>query len=39
MKKICLRRDILTAVKEYGRSIRQLSRLTGLSYGLIRKIN
>ena len=27
------------AAKKYGGSIRQLSRLTGLSYGLIRKIN
>ena len=29
----------ITAAKEYGGSIRQLSRLTGFSYGLIRIIN
>jgi lambda repressor-like predicted transcriptional regulator len=34
-----LQRDNITAAKEHGGSIRQLSRLTGLSYGLIRIIN
>ena len=34
-----LHRDNITAAKEHGGSIRQLSRLTGLSYGLIRVIN
>ena len=30
------RNAIITAAKEYGGSIRQLSRLTGLSYGLLK---
>ena len=30
---------IIKAAKVYGGSIRQLSRLTGLSYGLIRKVS
>ena len=33
------RNVIIKAAKEYGGSIRQLSRLTGLSYGLIRKVS
>ena len=33
------RNAIIKAAKEYGGSIRQLSRLTGLSYGLIRKVS
>ena len=33
------RNAIIMAAKDYGASIRQLSRLTGLSYGLIRKVN
>ena len=33
------RNAIIQTVKEYGGSIRQLSRLTGLSYGLIRKVS
>ena len=32
------RNAIIKAAKEYGGGIRQLSRLTGLSYGLIRKV-
>ena len=31
------RNDILRAAKEYGGSIRQLVRLTGISFGIIRK--
>ena len=31
-------RDILHAAKEYGASIRQLSRLTGISVGIIRNV-
>ena len=34
-----LHRDNITAAKEHGGSIRQLSRLTELSYSLIRIIN
>ena len=30
---------MIKAAKEYGGSIRQLLRLTGLSYGLIRKVS
>ena len=33
------RNAIIQAAKGYGGSIRQLSRLTGLSYGLIRKVS
>ena len=33
------RNAILTAANDYGGSIRQLSRQTGLSYGLIRKVS
>ena len=33
------RNAIIKAAREYGGSIRQLSRLTGLSYGLIRKVS
>jgi transposase-like protein len=31
------RNDILRAAKEFGGSIRQLVRLTGISFGIIRK--
>lgn len=31
-------RDVLRAAKEYGASIRQLSRLTGISVGIIRNV-
>ena len=31
-------RDILRAAKEYGASIRQLSRLTGISVGIVRNV-
>ena len=31
-------RDILRLAKEYGASIRQLSRLTGISVGIIRNV-
>ena len=34
-----LQRDNITAAKEHGGGIRQLSRLTGLSYGTIHKIS
>ena len=33
------RNAIIQAAKGYGGSIHQLSRLTGLSYGLIRKVS
>jgi enhancing lycopene biosynthesis protein 2 len=33
------RNVIIKAAREYRGSIRQLSRLTGLSYGLIRKVS
>jgi transposase-like protein len=33
------RNEMIKAAKEYGGSIRQLLRLTGLSYGLIRKVS
>ena len=33
------RNAIIKAAKVYGGSIRQLSRLTGFSYGLIRKVS
>ena len=32
------RNDVIRMVKEYGASIRQISRMTGVSEGIIRKI-
>ena len=32
------RNRIIKALKDFGASIRQISRLTGVSFGIIRKI-
>lgn len=34
-----VRNDVLSALLSYGGSIRQLSRMTGVSYGIIQRIN